>query len=186
VSGFKPLPSGCGCGCACGVGKNVCCGGARARGGGGVTLTLSYVRLDAPLLSEHTQTHTHTHTHSPFHPSSSAGRCNRLRLLPLGRDHRIGVQGRERTTVDPNRQGNENRSAFTQRYTRHTHGTQHTAYQTTLPDNTTTQRTRILRRIHQWWCSFAYVGRLGRYLRLTQVPPPLLLSPPSPPPLPTP
>ena len=37
---------------------------------GGVSLTLSYVRLDARLLSEHTQTHTHTHsTHTPaLHP----------------------------------------------------------------------------------------------------------------------
>ena len=42
--------------------KNVYCEG------GGVSLTLSYVRLDARLLSEHTQTHKLTHIHPPFHP----------------------------------------------------------------------------------------------------------------------
>ena len=133
--------------------KRLCvwCGKERmfvVRGGGSPLLSLTYA--STLLYSPGTNTHSHS---LPFSLSPAAGRGHRLRLLPLGRDHRIGVQGRERATVDPNRQGNEKRSAFT-RMTAHmtahstlstlsTHGAQGTQYQTMLPQTTLPHSARV-------------------------------------------
>ena len=128
--------------------------------GGGSSLTLSYVRLDARLLSEHTQTHKLTHTpslHPLFFSLLLQGAVTDCAFSPSGETIASGSKdGSVRLwtpTVKVTR--SEAPSHMTAHMTAHsthstlsTHGAQGThntkqCYHNATTDNATTQRTRI-------------------------------------------